>query len=291
MTRALNLHELSIANLTVGGGDPVELIDAAGASGFGAAGLVLRSAMNKPLAREIIGHPEVIRAIKAASKATGVRVFDVEAFVLRPGIDAASFVPALETGAELGATHMSAIGAEIIDNTSFLSDSERIDLFSGLCEAAARFGLHVGVEFMRYRDIPDMKSALALLEAAGHANAGVILDVLHFHRTGGTPQELAACPASRIAYVQLCNAGPDVPPLEALPAEARGGRLHLGEGVIPLDDILDALPGGLQMVVETPVAAESALTLREKVASAAEHTQRFAIKRAARRDESQQRIG
>lgn len=288
MTCALNLHDLSIANLTVGGGDPLALIEAAGESGFGAAGLVLRSAMNKPLAREVIGRPEVIRAIKAASKATGVRVFDVEAFVLRPGIDAASFVPALETGAELGATHISAIGTEIIGHDSFLSEAERIDLFSRLCEEAARFSLHVGVEFMRYRDIPDLAAALALLEAAGKANAGVILDVLHFHRTGGTPQQLAACPAARIAYVQLCDAGPVVPPLEALPAEARGGRFHLGEGVIALDDILDALPDGLQMVVETPVASEAALTLREKVASAAEHTRRFAARRAARSSEKRQ---
>lgn len=283
MTRTLNLHDLSIANLTVGGGDPVALIEAAGESGFGAAGLVLRTAMNKPLAREIIGHPDVVREIKAASKAAGVKVFDVEAFVLRPGTDVASFIPALETGAELGATHISAIGTEIVGNDSFLSEAERVDLLAGLCEQAARFGLHVGVEFMRYRDISNLAAALALIEAAGKANAGVIMDMLHFHRTGGTPRELAACPPGRIAYVQLCDAGPVVPPLEALSTEARGGRLHLGDGVIPLDDMLDALPDGLQMVVEIPVAAESALTLREKVASVAEHTRRFAAKQAARR--------
>jgi sugar phosphate isomerase/epimerase len=281
MTSELDLHEFSIANLTVGGGDPVALIEAAGDSGFGAVGLVLQTAMNKPLSHEIIGRPEVIRAIKAASKAAGVKVFDVEAFVLRPGIDAASFIPALETGAELGATHISSIGTEVVGNDVFLSASERIDLFSALCDEAARFGLHVGVEFMRYRDIPDLAAALALLEAAGNSNAGVILDVLHFHRTGGTPQQIAACPASRIAYVQLCDAGPAVPRLEDLPAEARGARLHLGHGVIPLDAILDVLPSGLQMVIETPVASEATLSLKEKVDSAAEHIKRFAAGRAS----------
>ncbi|SDG13360.1 sugar phosphate isomerase/epimerase family protein [Bosea robiniae] len=281
MAHALNLHDFSIANLTVGGGDPVALIEAAGESGFGAAGLVLRTAMNKPLSHEIIQRPETIRAVKAASKATGVKVFDVEAFVLRPGVNAASFIPALETGAELGATHISSIGTEVVGNDTFLSEAERIDLFSQLCEQAKRFGLHVGVEFMRYRDIPDLGAALALIDAAGVGNAGIIFDVLHFHRTGGTPEQIAAVPASRIAYIQLCDAGPQVPRLEDLPTEARGGRLHLGDGVIPLNALLDVLPNGPQMAIETPVASEAALTLKEKVASAAEHIVRFAARRAA----------
>lgn len=282
MRNDLELRDFSVANLTVGGGDPVALIEAAGRAGFGAAGLVLRTAMNKPLSHEIVGRPEVVRSIKAASRATGVRVFDVEAFVLRPGTDASGFVRALETGAELGATHVSAIGTELVGNDAFLSPDQRIALFCGLCEKAAEFGLHVGVEFMRYRDIPDLAAALALLEAADRRNAGVIWDALHFHRTGGTPEELAACPASRIAYVQLCDAGPGEPPLEALPAEARGARLHLGDGVVPLDALLDVLPDGPQLVVETPVAGELGLSLEERVASAGERTGAFLAERAAR---------
>lgn len=282
MITDLNPGSLSIANLTVGGGDPVALIEAAGENGFGAAGLVLRTAMAKPLSHEVIDRPEVVRAIKAASAATGVRVFDVEAFVLRPGVDASSFRPALETGAELGATHISCIGTELIGNDSFLLPQQRVDLFGGLCDEAAAFGLHVGVEFMRYRDVPDMAAALALIEAAGRANAGLIFDVLHFHRTHGTPAQAAAVPASRIAYIQLCDAGSTEPPLEGLPVEARGGRLHPGEGVIALDAILDVLPAGPQLVIETPVAAETALSLKEKVASAAEHAARFAAARKVR---------
>jgi hypothetical protein len=46
--------------------------------------------------------------------------------------------------------------------------------------------------------------------------------------------------------------------LDDLPAEARTTRLHLGEGVIPLNDILDVLPEHTPLVIETPVAAEAA---------------------------------
>jgi len=282
MIKDLNLNDLSIANLTVGGGDPVALIEAAGETGFGAVGLVLRTAMAKPLSHEVIGRPETIRAIKAACAANKVTIFDVEAFVLRPGVDAASFRPALETGAELGATHISSIGTELAGNDTFLSEGQRIDLFGKLCDEAAAFGLHVGVEFMRYRDIPNLAAALGLIEATGQANAGVILDVLHFHRTGGTAAEAAACPPSRLAYVQLCDAGPVVPSLEKLAAEARSGRLHPAQGVIPIDAILDVVPAEVQLVIETPVVAEAALSLKEKVASAAEHANRFAAARKAR---------
>lgn len=282
MITDLNPSSLSVANLTVGGGDPVALIEAAGESGFGAVGLVLRTAMAKPLSHEVIGRPEMIRAIKAACAATGVRVFDVEAFVLRPGVEAQSYRPALEAGAELGATHISSIGTELIGNDRFLSGAQRIDLFGGLCDEAAAFGLQVGVEFMRYRDVPDMAAALALIDAAGWSNAGLIFDVLHFHRTGGTPAQAAACPSVRIAYIQLCDAGPVEPSLEDLPAEARGGRHHPGDGVIALDALLDVLPAGKQLVIETPVAAEATLSMKEKVASAASHAARFAAAREAR---------
>jgi hypothetical protein len=39
-------------------------------------------------------------------------------------------------------------------------------------------------------------------------------------------------------------------------AEARSTRLHLGDGVIPLHDILDVLPEHTPQVIETPVAAK-----------------------------------
>lgn len=281
MIGPVDLRHVSIANLTVGGGDPIALIEAAGEAGFGAVGLLLRSAMAKPVSHEIIGKPAYIREIREAAAASGVRIFDVEAFVLRPGAKPAEFRPALETGAMLGATHISVIGTERIGNAAFLSEAERIDLLGRLCDEAAGFGLHIGVEFMRYRDIATLQDALALIERTGRGGLGVILDALHFHRTGGKAAELAALPAARIAYVQLCDAGSGEPPLAALATEARTGRLHPGEGVIPLGAMLDALPSDAHLVVEAPIAVEADWTLKRKVASAAEHFRRFFREREA----------
>jgi hypothetical protein len=63
--------------------------------------------------------------------------------------------------------------------------------------------------------------------------------------------------------------------VEKLAAEARTSRLHLGEGAIPLHEILDLLPAELQLVIETPVAAEANLSTFERARSAARHTQDF----------------
>lgn len=275
MIEEIELHHISLANLTVGRTAQTELIRAAAGAGFGKVGLSIMTATAQPLQHEVIGRPEVIREIKAASKDTGVGVFDVEAFVLSPQTDIERFRPALELGAELGATHISSIGTEFAGGATFLSKEQRIDLFGRLCDEAAQFGLTVGVEFMMYRDIQTWRDALQMIVAAGRANAGLILDVLHFFRAGAAPSDLLQVPVERIAYAQLSDCAAAPLPVEKLATEARTSRMHLGEGAIPLQQILDLLPAGLQLVIETPIAAEANSSTFQRAKSAARHTTDF----------------
>lgn len=275
MIDKVETRDISIANLTVGGGSPIELIEAAAASGFGKVGLLLQSAMQKPLTHEIVGRPEVIREIKAACKANNVSIFDVEAFVLSPVANLDLYRTNLAVGAELGATHISTIGTELLTNDVFLTEQHRIDLFGGLCDAAAEFDLQVGLEFMLYRDVGTIRHATTLLNAVGRKNAGIILDALHFHRSGASLEDLDIVPVDRFAYVQLCDAGLKIPALDRLAVEARTARLHVGDGALPLNSILDRVPEGVQLVIETPVQADAALTSEQKLMRAAEATRRF----------------
>src|SRR5687767_10379601 len=126
MNRAIDLRQVSVANLTVGRVDPVEFIEKAAAAGFGAVGLLVMSATSQPLQHEIVGRPEVMRAVKSALAANGMRVFDIEAFILSPQTDLERMRPALAAGAELGATHISSIGTEFIGNTQFLEPAQRV---------------------------------------------------------------------------------------------------------------------------------------------------------------------
>jgi len=282
MKSQVALSQVSVANLTVGRVDPVEFIEGAAASGFGAVGLLLMSATPQPLQHEVVGRPEIIRKVKSALKAHNMRAFDVEAFILSPATNFEKFRPALEVGAELGATHISSIGTEVIGNNAYLDPGQRIDLFGHLCDEAARFGLHVGLEFMLYRDIRTWKDALDLVEAAGRPNAGLIIDMLHLYRGGGTPKDVAGISANRIAYAQLSDAVRTSPELEDLPTEARGSRLHLGEGSIPLHELVDALPEATQLVIETPIAAEANWSTTRRIQSIAGPSRRFFERHAAR---------
>ena len=64
-------------------------------------------------------------------------------------------------------------------------------------------------------------------------------------------------------------------------AEARGNRLLPGEGALPLNAVLDALPQGLTVGVEAPTRELAALPFAEAARRAGEATRLFFAKRAA----------
>ena len=77
------------------------------------------------------------------------------------------------------------------------------------------------------------------------SNAYVLIDALHFSRSGGLPAHVATIDPARFRYAQICDAGPDMPGPTDTPAlvrEARTGRLLPGEGVLPLKELVAALP-------------------------------------------------
>ncbi|MGF6629548.1 sugar phosphate isomerase/epimerase [Pseudomonas frederiksbergensis] len=270
-----DIRSTSLANLTIGRTPQPELIHAAADAGFGKVGLLLMTATAQPLQYEVLGRPQVISDIKQALRDTGIGVFDIEAFVLSPETNLEKFKPALELGAELGATHISSIGTELSATAKFLSDEQRVDLFGRLCNEAAQFGLTVGVEFMLYRDIKTWQEALYMIEAVNPSNAGLILDVLHFFRGSGTPSDIKKIPVDRIAYAQLSDCSNISPSVEMLALEARTSRLHLGDGIIPLREIIMELPKDLQLVIETPVSAELSLSPSKRAISAAQRSADF----------------
>jgi sugar phosphate isomerase/epimerase len=264
MRAPADLRDVSLAGLTLGDASPVALIEAAAAAGFGAVGVRVRPATRAPLRHPVAGDADAVRDILAACASTGVRVFDVEAFVLERDEPAAGYAPYVELAAALGATHLSCIGDEFSSTSRPMHDDERVERFAALCDLAARHGLRVGVEFMLYREIHTLGEALALVERAGRRNAGVIVDALHLARSGGDPADLANVPADRIAYAQLCDAPAVSPALGDLPREARTDRRYLGEGDLPLRELIAALPDATMLAVETPVAADAQSSPRER---------------------------
>jgi hypothetical protein len=92
-------------------------------------------------------------------------------------------------------------------------------------------------------------------------------DALHFSRSGGLPAHVASIDPSLFRYAQICDAVADRPAPTDAPAlirEARTGRLLPGEGVLPLMDLVRALPDALPLAIEAPCRATAELPALER---------------------------
>lgn len=282
MIGAPPLSALALADLTLERIDPVALIRAAAAAGFGKVGLSLASATDRPLDHPILGAPARERAVRTALAETGLGVLDVEAFVLGPSTRIETVRAAFELAASLGARFVLALGDRPRPDGRPADPGPKVELLACMAEIAAPLGLRVGVEAMPFRDVPTWREAFALVEAAAAPELGVILDLLHFFRGGGRPEEVDAIPRPRLLYAQLADSFGAPLSLEELPREARQGRAPLGRGVVPLHAILDRLPADLPLAVECPVEADAGLPPDERARAVARATASFLAARAGR---------
>jgi sugar phosphate isomerase/epimerase len=101
---------------------------------------------------------------------------------------------------------------------------------------------------MRFMSIRDLPQSLAVLDAVDRPNAGVLIDHLHLARTGGTVADVAAIDPGRLPYAQLCDA-PATAPADIY-VEAIDGRLLLGEGELPIRELVAALPSHTALSME-----------------------------------------
>ncbi len=262
-------HRLSLAYLTTQGAHPVEQIEAAGAAGFDAAGLRLVAPIGVTLVHDIIGNRSLIADIKAACRATGVGLLDGELLTLGDSTNVEQWFPALDTAAELGMRYMQIASED-------RQHERAVDRFGRVCDRARSLGLQIAVEFMRWRSVNSIEAALRLVEDAGRTCGGILVDALHLSRSGDSPAAVAAIPADRLLYMQLCDASPQVPQDDdGLIREARGGRLHPGEGSLWLESLLDAMPADVDISVEVPNTNDAGRTVQERARLAGASAEAF----------------
>ena len=94
-------------------------------------------------------------------------------------------------------------------------------------------------------------AGVAALEELGLPRLRLLIDTMHFMRSGSRVEDLASLDPDLIGYVQLS----DVPLVATNPDymdEAMFGRLPPGEGELPLLDILRALPSDRVISLEVP---------------------------------------
>jgi sugar phosphate isomerase/epimerase len=258
---------VSLDHLTVFDTSPPALIDIA--AGLGVPLVSLWTQL--PLQAEL---PLVTQANKAETLArmrdTGVRLGNVECFNLTPEVVAEEFRPAVELGAELGATSLVAINAW---------DPERnraLDNFAKLCRIAAEHGMTANVEFISMGKVRTLADAIAFITDSGERNVGVTIDFLHLIRTGGSAADISAMDPKLIGYVQVCD-GPLELPQEQWNDEGFEQRRMPGEGEFPLADLMAAVPPGITIAAEIPhkELRLAGVSAAERARRAVEGTRRF----------------
>jgi len=228
--------EFSLAHLTVLGATPLEQIDIAAAAGYDYASIRTTAVAPGEHVVPLAGDPVMIRQVATRVADTGVRVLDIELVRLGPDAEPADYLGFLEAAAAIGTRH-------VVGQLPDPDQSRAIDHFGRLCDLALDFGLTVDLEFPSWMEVGNLTTAAAIVAAVNRPNAGILVDVLHFFRSGSSPAQLAPLPREWFHFVQLCDAPAVVPPtVEGVIHTARAQRCLPGYGQLPLHDLLDQLP-------------------------------------------------
>ena len=118
---------------------------------------------------------------------------------------------------------------------------ELIEAFAALCDRAAERNLLALLEFIPFSPVRTLEDALAIVDAAARPNGGVMLDVWHLFRSGGTADSVERA-AGRVLGVQLDDAPRE--PEENLALETMHRRRLPGEGDADVAAIIRALRAG-----------------------------------------------
>lgn len=236
----------SLAQLTALPYAPPQMVRLAAASGCAAAGIRLLPASPGGTHYPLMDDAPLRRETLAAIRDTGVRVLDLEVLRIGADFDPGACAAFLATGAELGAKHILVAGDD--------PDEARLTArFAALCEAAAPCGLSCDLEFMPWTAVRDCATALRIAEAAAQPNGGVLVDALHWSRSGSSLDDVSAIPRARLHYAQICDgAVPGPATTEGLIFDARCERGLPGEGGIALRALFERLPADLPVSIEIP---------------------------------------
>jgi sugar phosphate isomerase/epimerase len=238
MKRAVGLAALTVLELP-----HEEQVSVAAQAGYSHVGLRL-----VPVAGQPYNHRFDVVQVEKRLADTGVGVLDVEVFRLTPQTSIKEFEAVMATAQRLGATELLVHGADP-------EEARLIDAFGRLCDLAAGHGLSANLEPMPWVDVSNLAKAMRILDGAARANGGLLVDAIHFFRAGDSPRELAKVPRRFLRYMQLCDARPERPAdMQEIIRQARSDRLFPGEGGLDLKGLLGALPAGIPISLEIPVA-------------------------------------
>lgn len=255
------MHPLSLAALTVLELSPDEQILCAEKTGYQGVGLRLIPATPTEIHYSLISDAVRRAKVKQLISSTGLKVFDIEIFRLKPDTQLNDYLPFIELGAELGSKNMLVAGND--------SDWSRMtDNWLALCELVKQFDIKPHIEPMPWTDIKSYLDGIEFIDAASPDMGAVLIDPIHFFRTGGDPNQISDHHAQKMGYVQFADAPMPTPhSMDEILRQAREDRLPPGEGDFPLVELLQKLPNDLPISVEIPLAPRWGCSTAEQKAN------------------------
>jgi len=238
MTRRL----ISLAAGIMPEATPAQLIEAAAVCDFDFGGM---------WAERETWTPATTRAIRKQARDAGVELLDLEVAWIMPGAPDPWLTGLVDIAAELGARNLLCVSSD----PDLAATTAK---FQALVDRAKGTGVRVNLEFGVFTEVKSIHMARAILEGVEGEAKALLVDTLHWARSGGTAADLAAIPREWLSYCQPCDApaaGPDLTNFDAIIDDAINRRMPLGHGGLALGAMVDALPDDLPMAVEERCAS------------------------------------
>jgi sugar phosphate isomerase/epimerase len=237
--------------------------------GYRAVGLRLIAVTEDSPGYPVMDDAIMMRETSAALADTGLRLSDIEFVKITPEINVAALEPFIVAGASLGARHI--ITGPYDDDHARLSDN-----LAAIASLAGRYGLSALLEFFPWTTVPDLKTAAEIVHAASCQNVGILVDTLHFDRSGSSLSQIDLIPPHWLPMIHLCDAPAGKPvTTEELLHTARAERLPPGQGAIDIAPALRAMPRNTQIALEVPMQQ---LTRSEGPEAVARHVHDAAVR-------------
>jgi sugar phosphate isomerase/epimerase len=260
----------TLAHLSLGA-SPEQNITAAAQAGFDGVGIrICGRFLGDDSFKDIIGDAAETASLRALAANLGIAISNISAFQFYPGLTRDHLAAVVDT--------VVGLGSDTLVVNCFITDRPAaIDLFAAYDELAHDAGLRLALEYLPYSTVRDLGDARTFIREARASTAGLLIDALHLDRSGGTVEELRALPKHEIAFFQLCDAIKRASPAtnEELMQEARTARLKLGEGELPLADMMAALPAGLEVEYEVADSSQRHLPVDQRAIAAMQDLDQF----------------
>lgn len=169
----------------------------------------------------------------------------VEGFAVKPGANVESY------GADLDI--VAALGVKVVSSVCMEPDRMRaLDQFSLMADMVAERGMMLHLEFAPPHPLNTLEKTQAFLKELQPHRIKLVIDAMHFFRSGATLADLAKISPSQIGHAQLCDV-PLRPSTANYYEEACFERRIPGDGDLPLVDFVKLLPRTTPIGLEIPM--------------------------------------